>query len=271
MDAREAVAANLPGYRVDRVSVIGEGLEHRAFEINGELVVRVSRSPDPAGLAREARLLAFVAPVVPVPVPAPVFVDLERGCLAYPRLPGTPLLDLPSPRPAASIAPVLGEMLAALHAVPAARVRDLAEVDDQPPEEWLSEAASHYATVAGRIPPATRPRVASFLAAPPPPRGETLVFSHNDLGIEHVLADPASWAVTGVIDWSDAALVDPACDFGLILRDLGPAAFDVAAGERGDSLRERALFYARCAALEDLAYGVDKYVRNALAAIERLF
>jgi len=30
--------------------------------------------------------------------------------------------------------------------------------------------------------------------------------------------------VTGIIDWSDAAIVDPAHDFGLLHRDLGPAA-----------------------------------------------
>jgi aminoglycoside phosphotransferase (APT) family kinase protein len=42
------------------------------------------------------------------------------------------------------------------------------------------------------------------------------VFSHNDLGIEHVLIDPGTWTVTGIIDWSDAAIVDPAIDFGLL-------------------------------------------------------
>lgn len=271
VNAREAVTANLPGYRVDHVSLIGEGQDNRAFEVNGDLIVRFGKRPDPAELEREARLLAFVASVAPVPVPAPAFVDPARGCLAYRRLPGMPLLDLPPPRPATAIAPVLGDLLAALHAVPAAGVRGLVEVDDQPLEEWRSEAASLYAAVAGQVPQALRPSVETFLGTAPPPRGDATVFSHNDLGIEHVLVDPASSEVTGVIDWTDAALVDPACDFGLILRDLGWAAFDAAAGERGALLRERALFYARCSVIEDLAYGVDKYVRNALAAIERLF
>jgi len=61
------------------------------------------------------------------------------------------------------------------------------------------------------------------------------VFSHNDLGIEHVLGTPATAAVTGVIDWGDAALIDPACDFGLLYRDLGAAALPTrrACGEFG--------------------------------------
>jgi aminoglycoside phosphotransferase (APT) family kinase protein len=122
--------------------------------------------------------------------------------------------------------------------------------------------------------------VEAFLAAPPPDSGtDTLVFSHNDLGIEHVLVDPATATVTGVIDWSDAALADPACDFGLLYRDLGPAALAAALTEyrAGDAaaLRERTAFYARCSLLEDLAYGTqtgqNAYTDKSLAALEWLF
>ena len=96
------------------------------------------------------------------------------------------------------------------------------------------------------------------------------MFSHNDLGIEHVLIDPVAWTVTGIIDWSDAAIVDPAHDFGLLYRDLGPAALRVALGRyRGDTndvaaLSERAVFYARCRVLEDLRMGLrpDDRVRR---------
>ena len=41
-----------------------------------------------------------------------------------------------------------------------------------------------------------------------------------------MLADPRTWAVTGVLDWGDAAITDPAYDIGLLYRDLGPAALD---------------------------------------------
>jgi aminoglycoside phosphotransferase (APT) family kinase protein len=107
------------------------------------------------------------------------------------------------------------------------------------------------------------------------------VFSHNDLGIEHVLVDPGTWTVTGVIDWSDAAIVDPAVDFGRLYRDLGPAATRAAmAGYRSGlndlgALAERAAFYARCSVFEDLAYGIstgrDAYVDKSLAAMAWLF
>jgi aminoglycoside phosphotransferase (APT) family kinase protein len=135
--------------------------------------------------------------------------------------------------------------------------------------------------VAAAVPVVHRRAVAAFLEAPPPAGGWTPVFSHNDLGIEHVLVDPGTVAVTGVIDWSDAAIVDPAVDVGLLLRDLGPAALQAAMGRyraEGDdpaALEERAVFYARCRLLEDLAYGLetgrDRYLDKSLAALAWLF
>ena len=120
----------------------------------------------------------------------------------------------------------------------------------------------------------------AFLGAPPPADGWAPVFSHNDLGIEHVLVDAGSWNVTGVIDWSDAAIVDPALDFGLLYRDLGPAAHAAMASYRTEvndlaALGERAVFYARCRLFEDLADGIEtgqeQYVDKGLDAMAWLF
>ena len=285
---RRMVAAHLPGYRVDTVVRVGQGLDNLAYEVNGELIVRWSKEPDPAARAavvdREARLLAAVAGISPLPVPEPAFAVPEWGCLAYRKLPGRPLLDLPEPwrsAKAGSVGATLGGLLTALHAAPGEHLAALADVDDQPPAEWRAEAAETYATVAGRVPAVHRGAVEAFLEAPPPAGGWTPVFSHNDLGIEHVLVDPGSWTVTGIIDWSDAAIVDPAVDVGLLYRDLGPAALDAALGSYRTQLNdlatlaERAVFYARCSLFEDLAYGVrtgrDRYVHKSLAALAWLF
>jgi aminoglycoside phosphotransferase (APT) family kinase protein len=156
----------------------------------------------------------------------------------------------------------------------------LVDVDNQPLAEWRGEAADTYAAVAGEVPAGYRRRVEAFLDAPLPADGWVPVFSHNDLGIEHVLVDAGAWTVTGVIDWSDAAIVDPAIDFGLLYRDLGPAAGAAMGRYRTEvndlaALQERAVFYARCRVFEDLAYGLeterDRYVDKSLAAMAWLF
>jgi aminoglycoside phosphotransferase (APT) family kinase protein len=279
---RDVVAAHLPGYRVRAVEQIGEGLDNLAFEVNGELIVRVSRQPDPARIRGEARLLAAVAGISPVPVPDPVFTDPGSGCLAYFKLDGVPLLELPAGARALhgpSIAGRLGELLGVLHAEPAGRWTELVDLDDQPPAEWRDEAAQTYPAVADWVPVKCRKEIEAFLDAPLPTERDAMVFSHNDLGIEHVLVDPARWTVTGVIDWSDAAIADPARDFGLVYRDLGDVALDAALDRYGfrdrAGLRERAVFHGRCSVFEDLAYGVQtgrqQYIDKCLTAMEWLF
>ncbi|WP_141580597.1 phosphotransferase family protein [Actinomadura sp. WMMA1423] len=286
-DVRDVVAAQMPGYRVGSVVLLGEGEDNVAFQVDDELIVRFGKESDAAERALrvrdEARLLGAVADVSPLPVPEPSFTDAEQGCLAYFKLPGLPLIDAdPRERSAhvGSIAGVLGEFLAALHAVPVGRMAGLVETDDEPMAVWLEESAQIYATIIETVPPERRPAVEAFLDTPPPDGPRELVFSHNDLGIEHVLIDPVKWAVTGVIDWSDAAITDPARDFGLLYRDLGSAALDRALdvyrhGADLGEIRVRAGFYARCGVLEDMAYGLETgfsvYLDKSLAALEWLF
>lgn len=278
----------LPGYRIDSVALLGEGEDNVAYEVNGELIVRFGKESDlerrAARVIKEAGLLAAVAGVSPLPVPEPCFSVVEQGCLAYFKLPGRPLIDQPASQRSAqvrSIATVLGRFLAAVHAVPVDRMADFVDIDDQPKTVWLEEAARTYETIVDTVPAAHRAAVEAFLDARPMTDRYGLVFSHNDLGIEHVLVEPVSGTVTGVIDWSDAAIVDPAYDFGLLYRDLGPAALDTAldhyrtTADELRAIRERAAFYARCSVLEDMAYGIEnglhRYLDKSLAALTWLY
>ncbi|MEV3961629.1 aminoglycoside phosphotransferase family protein [Nocardia sp. NPDC050193] len=288
IDVRDIVAGQLPDYRIDTVTLLGAGEDNLAYEVNGELIVRFTKEPDPESRAgrvtEEATLLATVADISPLPVPEPCFRVPEQGCLAYFALPGRPLIDLSAAQRSAHTRPIaaeLGRFLTALHTAPVDRMAELVDTDDEPKLLWLAEATETYRTVADAVPRGHRAAVEAFLGTTPPPDHYGLVFSHNDLGIEHVLVEPISGSVTGVIDWSDAAIVDPAYDFGLVYRDLGPAALDTALDNyRADAhdiraIRARAAFYAKCSVLEDMAYGIEhgrnKYLDKSLAALTWLY
>ncbi|MGW4772383.1 phosphotransferase family protein [Nocardia sp. NPDC004278] len=287
-DVRSLVVAHLPDYKIDSVTLLGEGQDNIAYEVNADLIVRFNKESDPqvraAQVDAEARLLAAVADISPVPVPEPSFTVAERGCLAYFKVPGLPLINLPVARRRAHTGPVatvLGQLLDTLHAVPVERFAGLVDVDNQPMTLWLDEAAQTYESIVDEVPRPHRAAVELFLAASPPTDQHNLVFSHNDLGIEHVLVEPDSGTVTGVIDWSDAAITDAACDFGLIYRDLGPTALDTALHNYRTgshdlrSIRTRADFYAKCSVLEDLAYGLEtghhQYLDTSLTALTWLY
>ena len=247
--------------------VLGEGLDNTVYETNGGLILRCAKQPDPEALLREARILAAVAAVSPLPVPKPAFVSPERGWLAYSKLQGVPLIDA-RPSKVDGIVADLHAFLAVLH-----RTRiDFAEPDEVPLQEWLDEAADNYKSVTAHVPAAHHRPIATFLDTAPPSDAFEPVFCHNDLGIEHILVAGDSVtgiSVTGVIDWSDAALTDPARDYGLLYRDLGPAALPPAV------LRDRAVFYARCSVFEDLAFGLSTgrraYIDKSLSSLRWLF
>jgi aminoglycoside phosphotransferase (APT) family kinase protein len=111
-----------------------------------------------------------------------------------------------------------------------------------------------------------------------PQPGERRALAHADLGAEHLLEDGG--VLTGVLDWSDAAITDPALDFARLLRDFGPRflrsvldAYDLE--QPGAATMARIQFFARCAALEDLDFARDsgqaEYATAARASLTWLF
>jgi aminoglycoside phosphotransferase (APT) family kinase protein len=281
-EIRALLTRHLPGDEVRSVAELGGGLDNVVYEVNGELVVRRSREPDAAtrrdSTRREAELLAAVAEVSTLRVPELVFADLEAGVLAYAKLPGLPLNEHPVREPARLSAP-LGRFLGGLHGAPLARFEELAPRDTEPLSSWLDEAEEGYREIAEHLPAAARTLVEDFLGQPPPPQPHTMTFCHNDLGAEHLLVDVEASGITGVIDWTDAAIADPAHDLALIHRDLGPEVFDLTLshyeGGWDDAARQRALFYARCALIEDVAYGIRTgarvYAEAGLAHLDWTF
>jgi aminoglycoside phosphotransferase (APT) family kinase protein len=246
--ARAAIAEHAPAYRNLPVTVLGAGLDHHAFLV-GDLVVRVG-----ADVAREAALLRLVGAHLTIPVPRPRFADPARGVLAYPLLPGRSLLGRAPPAGAAA---QLGRALAELHAIDPTPVAISVEAAD--PREWLADLTGP-------------PKLLRVLRADPPPMSTERVLAHADLGAEHLLA--ADGRLTGVIDWSDAAVTDPALDFARLYRDFGPTFLDEALrayGRDSPAFRRRITFFARCAALEHLAYGHSDYTSAATRSLAWLF
>jgi len=277
-DAITVLLADLvPHLRVHSLTRLATRTDHVVFEINGELILRVGRQTHDDARApsseREAALLDVIGDLSPLPVPVPLAADTDWGAIVYRKLPGTPLSELPAHDPRAA-ARSLASLIDALHHTPTDRLTGLVEVDQYPMDAWRADAERDYDTVVDRLPRTARARVERFLAATPPPPCDDAVFCHNDLGAEHVLVDD-SGAITGVIDWSDAALADPARDVARILRDLGPGMFETVLAQHpaawDPAARERAVFYARCALLEDLVYGLHTRTRRyADAALAHL-
>ena len=275
----DAVADTLGLPRDAAFRPLGHGTGHQAFAI-GDLVVRIDLADDAERsirVVREARLLAEVASISPLAVPEVAASRPDLGVIVVRRLPGVSALDRRPTAPEA-IAAQLAEFVAALARIDRRDVAGLVHVDDAPPDAYLAELIPRADAVRAELTAQQRRALDAFLGSPPPPPANLAVFCHHDLGAEHILLDENGRTVTGVIDWSDAAITDPAHDLGRVLRDFGAAV----AGACQQSLAlddggivDRILFHARCSLIEDLAYGVDegdrRYANAALRSFARLF
>ena len=182
--------------------------------------------------AIEGRLLALLAPRLDVAVPD-WRISTER-LIAYPLLPGTPGLtvradgavDWHVDMASTEFASTLGAFIAQLHAVDpveAAATGIPAHTPAQVREGWradLARVAEHF-----EIAPALRERWESWLAEDSywPDRS---VLTHGEIYPGHTLVQGER--LSAVLDWTTAAVGDPARDFMFHRAGAPPEAFDAA-------------------------------------------
>jgi aminoglycoside phosphotransferase (APT) family kinase protein len=181
------------------------GWDNRVSLVDG-WVHRTPRFPDREGqLRREAVLLPWLAPRLPLPVPLLEIVRDDPFTVRHAYLPGG---LCPGTSPAQGAA--LGAFLRTLHDIdPDDAVRhgalgheaaqlDVAATVERMSREVLPLLPAHLARAGGGL----------LERAVTPPRDPRLV--HGDLGPEHIRV--VGEAVTGVIDWGDSCIRDPAID-----------------------------------------------------------
>jgi macrolide phosphotransferase len=181
-------------------------------------VVRAPRRTAAAvALDVEARLLPLLGRYLPVPVPQPAGrAALPEGgeCLVHPYLPGRPIrvddLDAGS-----ALAAQVGRTIAAVHEIEP-RALDDAGLATYTAEEYRLRRLSDVDRAArtGHVPTPLLARWERALEQVAHWRFATTPV-HGDLAPEHVLVDGGT--VSGVIDWGEACVADPADDLAWVV------------------------------------------------------
>lgn len=238
-------------------------------EIVDELFIeRVPRRPEVrAWLEQECRLLPAIAPRLPLPVPVPVQLPPDADHpwrVRHRRIPGTPAEPLALTE---ADGKSVGSFLRVLHDLPTERL------GLGPDAELPSRLARMARDVLPLLDEPLRADGAALLerGATPTP----LVLAHGDLGPDHLLVDHGS--VTGIIDWSDACLRDPAIDLAWILNGTSEAFSDGVHSAYGPTPEEvaRSRDWHRLGPWHEVLYGLDEdrsdWVASGLeGVIERL-
>ena len=211
---------------------IGAGWDNEAYRCD-DWIFRFPKKADALSRHRlEARVMPRIAAQLSIPVTVPErFGAPDHG---YPHpfqghrmVPGRPIVADPDVAISEDFAAILGRELRALHSVPVEDALALG-VPTEPLDSLIAMYRSGARSRRERLLPAELLTALSrvldddrrFTISSP----ESPVLTHSDLHEEHILVDPASGRPSGIIDWSDLSIVDPAVDF-VGLRHWRGAAF----------------------------------------------
>lgn len=285
---KRIIAACFPDLGVKTCEYATEGWDSIAVVVNGELIFRFPKRPEVEPQYRmEAALLAALVGRISLPIPQFAHVwegaaPYEHVFVGYRMLAGEQLrcgalAALDQERLAAR----LGRFITELHAVPA-ELAVRASVAGRDAEEWRQGGLEQYATIQARVFPLLdaplRDRVAqrwtAFFDDGANFQFQT-VLVHGDLTGDHILIDPASGSLTGVIDWGDAMIGDPAFDFAGLLDSYGEPFTRRVLGHYGGQIDRtflrRAAFYRDAMRFNDVLYGLRtglrEYVEEGLEGI----
>ena len=233
-DSRALWAEQLEAWAADRV-LPSRGWDSHTSIIEGRWVDRSPQRADVAPwLLAETRLLPLIAHRLPLPVPVPAVVEREPLVVRHRLVVGEPC------DPASLTAHdgrVVGGLLRVLHDLPGSIVTDAAvrsAADDV--ARRLDQVAEFRAVVEPLVPPSFA-RAADRLLQAVGVVGEQAL-CHADLLPEHLLV--RGGRVSGVIDWCDCRVTDPALDFAWVLGGTSDAFAEAAAGEYGLTPAQRA-------------------------------
>jgi aminoglycoside phosphotransferase (APT) family kinase protein len=226
--AADLIRSQFPEVAASQVTVLATGWDNIAFVVDGQWLFRFPRREIAVpGVMREIAVLPKLAARLPLPVPDPKFAGQPSARYPWPffgarLLPGTELADAGlTDTELAPAAVAVGEFLRVLHDPDLVPLTD----GDGLPEDPMRRASPPVRAVraretldrliaAGIVPPGSDAALLLDRASHAPDPAGPLVISHGDLHIRHLLVD-AGGAATGVIDWGDLCLADPAVDLSM--------------------------------------------------------
>lgn len=272
-DYLETIRSAYPELAVQSAALNRQGQNADVLIVNDALIFRFPRYVGGVEqLQTEVAILRGLKGWLTLTIPEPAYVHLSDqppgdAFVGYRMLPGRPLWphvveDLGDPDAVAALAQQLGAFLRTLHSVPYAVAIDC-ELENA---DTRQSFRSFYKRVRQELFDWMRPRArervtrlftsyledeAHFAFEP--------VLRHGDFGGSNILHDPATHALTGIIDFGSAAVGDPAYDVAGLLASYGEEfVAEVAVGyPQIEGFMDRVIFYERTFALDEALFGVE--------------
>lgn len=225
---------NFPQVAIQTALPIAQGWDSFVLEVNHELIFLFPMREDVIeSIQKEIRLLPLLEEALSTPIPH--FTYIGHGdendpflFVGYHKLDGLALEDVNiTVGQLSALAASLAIFLNELHSFPVALALQTG-VQGHTPAQWRERYQERYTELQIRVFPLLDKELrtnseqlweefldneAIFTFQP--------VRIHCDLACEHIFCDPVHGVLTGVIDWGDATIGDPALDFEGFTMDEG--------------------------------------------------
>lgn len=283
-----AARAAWPERALSGFQVHDEGWSNLVLEANGRLIFRFPRTRKATeSLKFEVQALELLSQRLSARIPVPIRISTlstPRGWpfIAYHKVPGRPLSGVRTLDSVGTskLRRFLGTLLGELAALP---TRPFVRIGARPGDarslagEYRELQGRYGRLVEDRLPPKVRRNLANafeqFYSNLRESRYHAVV-THRDLGADHILWDSTAGRPSGVIDWGDLCLSDPAFDLTGVGR-LGGSRLSDWARSRGagqdPTFYDRLSFYRQVSPIHGAVYAAETQDAALLrAALERL-
>ena len=265
------------GLTVMSHNLLLDGWDNLVFEVNHELIFRFTRRGEILQQhLKELELLPLLNQTLSLMVPNPVCRQTETSpyYMAYKKIPGKPITSSYNKEK-------LTETITRfLHELQNTDPTELKRTPRYTPETWRKEYLELHRRIISEVYPLLEPGIQArisqtfkeFLATE---FTFNSVLCHRDLSTDHILESEG--VITGIIDWGDACIGDPAFDLTGLLMGYGEGVAVKISGNLGypEEYLDRARFYGKIASFYEALYGIElndeNHIKAGLKKINKIY
>ncbi len=265
-----------PDLVVNTVDAISHGQHNTVLDVNDQFIFRFPKYIEGLHtLKQEVTLLKHIQGRISLASPEPRFAclaDLSGAFMGYPKIPGEPLwndlLNSTSFTTQSNLAKQLGGFLSSLHRLSSITELVTCLTRNDTASQWTEIFRRIRIKLIPHMRPDAQTRVIKYFERflnEPKHFAYKPVLKHGDFGASNILFDRTTNFISGIIDFSNASLGDPAYDFAGLLSSYGEN-FVCQAGCSYPSFEDlwpRIRFYQNTFALLEALFGIENLDMSA--------
>jgi aminoglycoside 2''-phosphotransferase len=253
-----------------------DGQYNDGLIVNNDFIFRFPKVPIAlAMIYTEYTILRDIQGHTTLPVPNPISSHLTtdvlgKAFIGYRLIPGEPLLretfeEITDPAIQDRIIDQIGRFLKELHNIPVKEAISIPLPRRDTREVWTDIFLRFRDKLFPHLDPEYRDRVTNNFAMYLANLDQVdfkPVLRHGDFGTVNLLFDAAEQRISGVIDFGNAGLGDPALDFAALIAPFGYGEAIIERFARvyplDEAMMDRARFYVSTYALQEALYGAER-------------